>query len=117
MPKGKLQIQSKQQYPFLLIPKAFFIQHDPTYRAILAYIALIYYTNNKAGSCEGTPIKILAKRAKISESTIKRGLAELKRKGVVVIHKRSRKGPSGERIPLPNLYELANLQLHTEGEI
>jgi hypothetical protein len=111
MEQARAQIKNRQQYPFLMIPKAFFTRYEPTYRAILTYTALSYYAENRSGSCEGITLKTLAARVAISESTMMRGMAELVRKEVVTVHRRSRKNPkTGELIPLPNLYELTDLQ-------
>lgn len=96
--------------PFVMIPKVFFTRYQPSYKAILTFVALKYYASNEAAACEGMSIKTLAARVAISESTLIRGMAELTRKGVVRALKRSRKSKDRARIPLPNLYELADLQ-------
>ena len=105
-----VKLKDRQKFPFLMVPKVFFTRYEPSFRAILAYVALRYYASNEAAACEGISIKTLAARAATSGDTLKRGMAELVKKGVVKVLKRSRKSATGDRIPLPNLYELADLQ-------
>ena len=76
----------------------------------MAYLALKYYSANEARACENISIRTLAKRVNVSEDTMKRGLTELEEKQVIAIHKRSRKSNDGKQIPLPNLYEIANIE-------
>ena len=96
--------------PFVLTPKIFFTRYEPSWKAILTYTALVYYTSNTTQSCEGITMKTMAARVGIGWQTFLRGLEELKRKGVVVVRHRSRKSATGGRIPLANLYELIDLQ-------
>jgi hypothetical protein len=117
MGNQNVKVKDRQTFPFLMIPKVFFTRYNPSFRAILAYTALRYYASNEAGACEGISIKTLAGRAATSDDTFKRGLAELVKKGIVKSVKRSRKSPAGDRIPLPNLYELADLQPDGGGPI
>lgn len=76
----------------------------------MAFTALEYYANTTAGSCEGVTMKTMAKRVGTSKQTFLRGVEELEQKGVVKVRTRSRKSLKGGRIPLANLYELADLQ-------
>lgn len=110
MSDGKIQLRDRQNYPFLMIPKLFFTRFNPTWKATLTFAALKYYASADSGACQNISIKTLARVVNVSEDTIKRGLAELAKKGVVKIRKRSRKSATGERVPLPNLYELLNLE-------
>jgi DNA-binding MarR family transcriptional regulator len=111
----EIKIIDRQTYPFLLIQKIFFARFTPTFRAILAYLAMKYYGSNEKGTCEKISYATMAKRMNTSKNTIIRGVEELEKKGVVLVHKRSKKSPKGERVPLPNLYELVDLQA-TAGE-
>ena len=115
MSDGKLQVRDRQNNPFLMIPKLFFSRFNPSWKATVTFAALKYYASVDSGACQNISIKTLARMVKVSEDTIKRGLAELGKKGVVRIRKRSRKSAQGERIPLPNLYELLSLEA-IEGE-
>lgn len=115
MQEGKLQIRDRQVLPFLMIQKLFFTRFNPTWKATITYTALRYYSSSESAACQNISIKTLARIVNVSEDTIKRGLAELEKKGAVRIRKRSRKSAQGERIPLPNLYELMNLEA-IEGE-
>ncbi len=110
MSDRKIRSKDRQIYPFLMIPKVFFTRFNPTWKATQAYVALKYYASLNSQDCENISIKTLARIVNVSEDTIKRGLAELEKKGVVKIYKRSRKSPQGGRIPLPSLYEIQNLQ-------
>lgn len=95
--------------PFYWISKNLLRNYTPSWRAILAYNALAYYVNGESGSCENFSLKTLAKLVDVSKDTIIKGLAELEQKNVITRRRRSRKGPSGEKVPLPNLYELVDL--------
>jgi hypothetical protein len=99
--------------PFVLVPKSFLREFKPSWRAIVAYVGLVYYTNNKTRACERIPIRTIAEIASVSEDTIKRGIAELVKKGVIKVRHRSRKGPNG-RIPMPNLYEIQHIESITD---
>ena len=110
MSDRRIKAGKRQIYPFLMTPKLFFTRFNPTWKATLAYMALEYYASLNSQDCENVSIKTLARIMNVSEDTIKRGLAELEKKGVVKIYKRSRKSPQGGRIPLPSLYEIQNLQ-------
>ena len=98
-----------------MVPNIFFTRFKPTWKATITYTALKYYAISNSRACENISIKTLARLTSVSEDTIKRGLTELEKKQVIRIKKRSRKAPSGDRVPLPNLYELLNLEA-IEGE-
>jgi predicted HTH transcriptional regulator len=110
MDEQKIKIRDRQTLPFLMLPKLFFTRYSPTWKATQAFVALKYYASNEAAACQNISIRTLAKIVNVSEDTIKRGLAELEKKGIVKIRKRSTRSSKGERIPLPNLYELVNLE-------
>lgn len=107
---NKIRSRDRQTYPFLMIPKVFFARFNPTWKATVALTALKYYANVDFGGCENISIKTLARIVNVSDKTIQCGLAELESKGVVKIRKRTRKSPEGDSTPLPNLYEMQNLQ-------
>jgi hypothetical protein len=110
MPDQNLKVQDQQSFPFVLIPKEFFTRFTPTWKAILAYVALKYYASTTSGACQNVSIRTLAARGGVSEDTMRRGVGELVRKGAVTVRKRSQKSSAGERIPQPNLYTLVNLK-------
>lgn len=101
--------------PFVLIPKAFFTRFQPSWKASMAYVALKYYTHTQTQSCEKIPHRSMAAMVGISDATLKRGIKELVTLGIVTVKRRSRKSPSGDRIPLPNLYEIVNLDVSQDG--
>lgn len=94
--------------PFLLITKDFF-KLQPSALAIAAYCALLYYASSSKGSCERISILTLTRIARISETSMKKALAELKTKGAIKIRHRSTKTLAGKRIPLANLYEILDI--------
>jgi biotin operon repressor len=103
-------ITDSQRLPFLMIPKAFFTAMKPSWRATVAYAALKFYAFPM--SCEKASMPQLAQLMNVSEDTIRRGIQELQKKGAVKVHSRSkRSAANGKRIPLPNLYEIVNLDL------
>lgn len=93
-----------------MIPKAFFKAANPAPHETLAYMALKYYANNQAGTCERIPIRTMAKLISISETSLKAALGSLEKKGVIRIKHRSTKSLAGRKIPLPNLYEILELK-------
>jgi hypothetical protein len=112
-PEAQAKSISRQRsplQPFVLLPKVFFTRYEPTWKAILTYTALVYYSNTSEGSCEGVTMKTMAKRTGIGRRTFLRGLEELQKKGIVKVTHRSGKSEKGGRIPLANLYEIADLQ-------
>lgn len=113
--RRSLGARDRQEFPFLMIPKAFFTRFKPSWKATMAYVALKYYTHGPTKSCEHRSHKVMADTVGISEATLKRGIRELVKAGAVTMKRRSRKSPSGDRIPLPNLYEIVNLDLSATG--
>lgn len=97
-----------------MVPKAFFTRFKPSLKAIAVYIAIKYYAHNTRGTAEYTSIPTMAATVDLSEKTFKRGVSELVKMGAIRVRKRSRKSPNGERIPLPNLYEIMNLEIERE---
>jgi len=108
MTEKEFEIRDRQTYPFVLLPKAFFKIVRPTPHELAIYVALKYYANN-AGTCERIAVRTLAKLAAISETSAKAALKELERKGAIRIKHRSTKSTAKKKIPLPNLYEILNL--------
>lgn len=105
----RVRVQDKQAIPFVMIPRAFFRRYRPSWRAILAMNALKFYSSGQSGSCENISIRTLAAIADTSVDTIRRGIEELEEKKLLKTRSRSRKSAKGERIPLPNLYELQSI--------
>lgn len=105
----KSQFRDLQTLPFVMIPKAFFTRFRPSSTAILTYIALKYFCLNRTGTTEFTSIPTMAALVDLSESSFKRAIHELLKKGAVRVRRRTRKMPSGQKQSLPNLYEIIDL--------
>ena len=105
-----LRRQRSPLEPFVLIPKIFFVRYNPSWKAVLAYTTLLYYSNTTSGSCENVTMKTMAQRVGVGWQTFLRGLEALKRKGIVKVPHRSKESLKGGRVPLANLYELVDLQ-------
>jgi Mn-dependent DtxR family transcriptional regulator len=86
------------------------VRYNPSWKAVLAYTTLLYYSNTTSGSCENVTMKTMAQRVGVGWQTFLRGLEELKRKGIVKVTHRSKESLKGGRVPLANLYELVDLQ-------
>lgn len=112
---NEVVIQSSRD-PFLWISKGLFT-YTLSPRAILAYVALAYYRHNLSSSVERMTMRTLAARIGIGESTMMRGLDELRRKGVVKIRHRSQKSANGKKIPLANFYDLVELDSSRGGPL
>lgn len=113
MTAEKTQIRDLQQIPFLMIPRDFFTQIQPTWKATLAYVALKYYTSVGLGKCEGVTVIELAQKVDVSEDTMQRGLKELVEKKAVRVVRKSTSGPKGNPIQHPNIYEILNIEVST----
>lgn len=109
--REKASARDLQTFPFVMIPKAFFTRFRPSLKQLGAYVALKYHARNLSGTCEFIALHTMAKTAGMSESSFKRALRELVKLGAVRVRQRSKKSGRGERIPLPNLYELINLDV------
>ena len=110
----KIAATDLQTFPFVMVPKVFFTRYQPSLKAIATYLALKYHASTLTGTCEFISIRTMAKTVDISETTFKLGLKELVKLGTVRVRQRSRKSGRGERIPLPNLYEIVNLDRLSE---
>lgn len=109
MPESeRIAIQSSGE-PWLWISKTLFTRFKLSSRAILAYTTLAYYRYNGTGTVEKLTAKTLGNLVGMGESTMKRALGELVEKGVVEMRRRTKKSRKGNRIPLPNLYVLIDL--------
>lgn len=114
----KVKTHDRQTYPFVMVPKAFFTRFKPTQKAIGVYLAIKYFASNKTGTSEYIGIPAMAALVDLSEKSFKRGLAELVKKGAVRVRHRTRKTPNGNRLALPNLYEILNLETGSgEGDL
>ena len=117
MPINEFQVQDRQAWPFLLIPKPFLLRYRPSWRATLAYTALRYYASNDSNACERISIRTMAQIVNVSEDTMKRGLKELEKKRLVKRVGRSKRSAKGERVPMPNLYVIQNIDLEYDDKI
>lgn len=96
--------------PFVMIPKAL-VRAGLTGREWQAYLALKYYAKGTSNACEGISAALMARLMNVAEDTMKRGLRELVERGIVKKTARSKKSLAGERIPMPNLYTILNVDL------
>jgi hypothetical protein len=101
-----LRVRDIRSLPFLWIQRALFDTVQPSWRAIVAYNALAYFSSGQAGTCKDISIKRLAEKVAVSEDTIKRGLEELADKKAIRIKARYKKGT---REQLANEYVLIDL--------
>lgn len=109
LPTGpEVKIIATQYQGVVLIPKQLH-KYKPSWRALLAYYAIAYYSHNGSRSTENMTMRSLARVAAVSESTMLRGIEELKKKGALSVRHRHKKSSSGKRIPVANLYHLVNL--------
>jgi hypothetical protein len=106
----KATARDLQTYPFVMIPKMFLTRFKPSQTAICAYLSLKYFSFNRTGTTEFTSIPTMAALVDLSESSFKRALGELVKKGAVRVRHRTRKTSSGQKMSLPNLYEIVDLQ-------
>jgi hypothetical protein len=105
----KVQITDRQKHPFVMIPKVFFTRFKPSLLAIGAYTAIKYFASNKTGTSEYTSIPTMAALVDLSNNSFKKGVNELVKKGTLRVRHRTRKTPGGNRLALPNLYEILDL--------
>lgn len=112
-PSERIAVKSASE-PWLWVSKALFTFNLST-RAYAAYMALAYYRHNGTGTIENLTLRTLAGRVGVAEKTMKRGLAELEKKGAITIRHRSKKSTAGNRIPLANLHTLIDLDEKLRG--
>lgn len=105
-----VKIGVSQYLGVVVVPKPLH-KFKPTWKAILAYYAIAYYAHNGSRTTENMTLRSLARIAAVSESTILRGLEELRKKGAIKVRHRSKKSPAGNRIPVANIYECQVTQL------
>lgn len=105
------QIRVIRKTPFLWLNRCLIDDLRPSWRATIAYIALAYYAHGDSESCKDLSIPVLAKKMSVSADTMRRGLAELKKKGAIEIRERwkPRAKKSAPREQLPNEYTMLDL--------
>jgi hypothetical protein len=107
-PQLKIAVRDLRTDPFLRISKTFFALR-PSHLAVCAYNSLVYFSSNRTSTTEMISIPTMAALVGVSESSFKRALAELVKKRAVRVRHRGRKTPNGQKISLPNLYEILDL--------
>lgn len=115
MQEETIRVADRRTLPFYVVPKALLRVHKPSYRAILAYNALAYYSHGE--QCRDVPVKQLGEIVGVSEDTIKRGLRELEKIKAVAVRKRFRRADGGNRMALPNEYTLVDVPEQTNVPI
>jgi len=115
MDEENIEVRDDRKWHFTIIENAIFENEKITYRGILAYNALCYHVNRRDGTCY-PKIKTLAKTVGVSESTMKRGLIEIRDGGIVEIH--YRKDPDNPKRNMSNLYIIKGVGSHrTQGGV
>jgi hypothetical protein len=97
-----------------MIYRAFY-RLNPSQIAFMTYASLKYFAS-PSGKIEFTSVPTMAEWVGISVSSFQRGVRELVKKGAVKIHRRRRKTPAGQKLSLPNLYELVKLSPNDPDE-
>lgn len=115
MQQEKIRVTDKRTLPFYIIPKTLLRNHKPSYKAILAYNALAYYSHGE--QCRDISIRRLGEIVGVSEDTIKRGLKELETIRAIAVRKRFRRASGGNRMALPNEYTLVDVPEQTNVPI
>ena len=106
----EIRIRDTRTLPFFWISKALIDVVQPTWRALIAYNALAYFSVSDA--CKDVSIPRMAKRFGISRDSMKRGLQELAEKNAIVVKSRYKKG---RREQLPNEYILIDLAVKPQA--
>lgn len=105
-----LRIRDLRGFPVPWIPIELF-EMGLSWRALIVYAGLTYYTCG-AQTCD-IAIKRMAKLIDASESTVKRGLKELKEKEAILVESRFKAAtshrPEGKREQLSNEYSMLQL--------
>ena len=92
-------IKDKRTIPFLMVHRTA-LEMGLSWKAILAYTAILYHASFKNRSCSVFRIT-LAEVVGVSESTIYEGCRELEKRGILKVIRRSK----GKK-QLPSVYEL-----------
>lgn len=114
MSQETIHISDGRTLPFYIVPKVLLRLHKPSQKGILTYNSLAYYAHGERCSVE---IKRLGEIVGLSESSTKRGLAELVKIGAVRVKKKSRRTTGGNRMILPNEYTLVDVPEKTDVPI
>jgi hypothetical protein len=102
MPQTNIRITRSQ--PFFWISKQLVQEIKPSWRALVAYNALAYFSISE--SCHDISIANMAQEFNVSFDTMRRGLRELRQKKAIVVKEHRKKG---SREQLPNEYILVDL--------
>ena len=115
MQEEKIRVADRRTLPFYVIPKSLLKIHKPSYRAILAYNALAYYSHGE--QVRDVPVKQLGEIVGVSEDTVKRGLRELEKIKAVAVRIKFSRARGGNRMALPNEYVLVDVPEQTNVPI
>lgn len=109
----EVEIRDNREWTFTIIENAIFENEKVTYKGLLTYLSLCSYGNKETHTCYPT-IKSLAKRAKVSPDTVKRGLRELDELDIIDIE--YRKDLNNPKKNTSNLYTIKGVGAHsTQG--
>jgi predicted transcriptional regulator len=104
-----MKVRDIRLLPFLWISRELISAYRPSWRAILAYVALAYYARQGSGSCQ-IGIPALAKTVGVSQDTVRAGLRELQEIGAIRITPRRKSAGNGKKAQsLPSEYVLTHL--------
>jgi hypothetical protein len=102
------RVSDRRSLPVFWIQRQLLEVIHPTVNGVLAYTALAYWASGDQASCH-VSLKMLADIVSTSEQTMRRGLAELVKLGVVRTKKRHQKTKKGKLQQLPHKYILIDL--------
>jgi hypothetical protein len=102
MPQNNIRITRSQ--PFFWISKQLVQEIKPSWKALVAYNALAYFSISE--SCHDVSIAKMAQEFNVSLDTMRRGLQELRKKKAIAVKEHRKKG---SREQLPNEYILIDL--------
>jgi hypothetical protein len=105
-----LRVRDIRTLPFFWIQRALIDTIRPTWKGLVAYNALAYYSSGDSGKCRDVSRKVMADRVGVSEDTIVRGLAELEAKKAIKIRPRQRT-KNGKKFHLTHEYILIDLSI------
>lgn len=110
MTDQNFRLRDSRSLPFFWIQKTLIANYQLTWRAIITYNSLAYFSDNSTGKLAHVGLKRMAAAVGVSEDTISRGLAELEKKKVIRVKTRYSKRKNGKPIKLPNEYTMLELK-------
>lgn len=103
-----IRVVDRRTFPFAQIQKEFFLLFEDPFE-FTVYGVLALYVNYRESTIKNLPVKVLARKSRMSERKVIESLASLEKKNIIQIKKRYLKQAGKRPAALPNEYRLMSL--------